>query len=544
VNSKYNYISVLSLALLATAGCVRDRARPVNDRAQGKVAFNDRSELAKRNTLPGIQDRPRAVIAERDRSTPRAAPPATPQITLPRAGESIAAAAADPPETTRDWFNEESATAELSDSVPESFIPPRETAPAVPKVPDPIETPVDPRDIEAVVEHLRSIEVEIGFNSAQQVNLVDAEHKNFTDADALQLEAFPQLAQLNLRDTAISDKGLRGLRRLTELEFVGLSNTPISDRGLAMLAGSRHLRFLSLANTKITDRAVPLLARLGSLRGLNVHNTRMTPSGIVQLRKALPECKIVENAGATTASGRFEDDVERSVAALSANGITGSVVSRTALTSPVTGSPADPNGKDRYVVSQTPYASLPAEERLRNVLASHLHDPKLLEAMGDLRYERAEWDAAAKLYQACLNSQPENNRLRQRLAYALAGSGDMAAAEIELLRALPPADAYYAMAVLYHERGDFADCRTQLKECLQWDRDHAAARALLQTMTREKAEETLQNRPPRAAEDEVLQLLLETIEGSRAKAPPVQAAQPRADHGIAIHPYAATHEVP
>ncbi len=73
------------------------------------------------------------------------------------------------------------------------------------------------------------------------------------------LSEVPNLTDLDLSDTRITDKGLDNLYRLTALEKLDLSGTPITDAGLDRLKGLTKLRELYLARTKVTDAGVEAL---------------------------------------------------------------------------------------------------------------------------------------------------------------------------------------------------------------------------------------------------------------------------------------------
>jgi hypothetical protein len=53
---------------------------------------------------------------------------------------------------------------------------------------------------------------------------------------------------------------------------------------------------LELRGVPITDAAVPHLARLTQLRELDVAKTGISPTGLEELKKALPQAKIAADA--------------------------------------------------------------------------------------------------------------------------------------------------------------------------------------------------------------------------------------------------------
>ena len=71
------------------------------------------------------------------------------------------------------------------------------------------------------------------------------------------------MEELDLRDLAISDAGLRYLKPLTELKTLSLDHTRITDSGLLYLGGLTKLRFLMLVECpNITDDGVAKLQQL------------------------------------------------------------------------------------------------------------------------------------------------------------------------------------------------------------------------------------------------------------------------------------------
>jgi hypothetical protein len=137
-----------------------------------------------------------------------------------------------------------------------------------------------------------------------------------TDDDLEVLRGLRYLDSVKLRNTNITDVGVRHMAQISALIQLDLENTKITDEGSASLEGLSHLRSLSLANTKITDAGVSHLRRLSDLYKLNldgdkitdacipflaglpqlsyvhVKGTEITEDGIKSLQKALPNCQI------------------------------------------------------------------------------------------------------------------------------------------------------------------------------------------------------------------------------------------------------------
>jgi hypothetical protein len=89
-----------------------------------------------------------------------------------------------------------------------------------------------------------------------------------TNADLIQLTAFPDLEDLTLKQTTISSAGLEHLRGLSHLHTLDISNTKVTDDGLRHLTALKFLKHLKLFGTKTTK------------------------AGVADLAKALPDCDI------------------------------------------------------------------------------------------------------------------------------------------------------------------------------------------------------------------------------------------------------------
>lgn len=66
----------------------------------------------------------------------------------------------------------------------------------------------------------------------------------------------------------------------------------VDDDALAMLYSFRELRSLNLRDTQITDGGVRHIMALKRLEQLDIRGTRITDNGLQELRRALPNCEI------------------------------------------------------------------------------------------------------------------------------------------------------------------------------------------------------------------------------------------------------------
>jgi serine/threonine protein kinase len=135
------------------------------------------------------------------------------------------------------------------------------------------------------------------------------------DGDSGRLRDAPEVEELSLLRTGITDEGLRHLAGCRRLKKVRLDGLPVTAHGLRALADLPIVQ-LGLAGTRITPQALPIilgfgdlesldltgcpfadadlaqLAELRKLRKLIVTGTKATDAGVEQLATQLPACTI------------------------------------------------------------------------------------------------------------------------------------------------------------------------------------------------------------------------------------------------------------
>lgn len=110
-----------------------------------------------------------------------------------------------------------------------------------------------------------------------------------TDTDDTELEKIceknPELVELTLSNTKITDAGLDNLTKLKKLKKLRLSRTVITDKGMWALAKCERIEDLDLSQTEIGDFGVRELTALPRLKHLNLYLTKVTDSGLDAFKK-------------------------------------------------------------------------------------------------------------------------------------------------------------------------------------------------------------------------------------------------------------------
>jgi hypothetical protein len=114
-----------------------------------------------------------------------------------------------------------------------------------------------------------------------------------TDTGIAHLAGLVHLEDLDLTETAVTDRGLRSLGALANLRRLILWGTRVGDIGAEHLGNLNHLEELDLRHTAISDRSIANLAALKGLAELDIAGTGITPQGVEALQGALPHCTIV-----------------------------------------------------------------------------------------------------------------------------------------------------------------------------------------------------------------------------------------------------------
>jgi hypothetical protein len=134
----------------------------------------------------------------------------------------------------------------------------------------------------------------VGFKGPTQLRILYMQKASVGDIGLKCLDRFEKLVTLDLSQTKVTDDGLQHLMGLTQLEMLILDETNITDAGLRRLKNLTQLRDLSLRETKITDAGLVNLKGMVRLENLYLWGTKVTDAGKDDLRKALPNCAILD----------------------------------------------------------------------------------------------------------------------------------------------------------------------------------------------------------------------------------------------------------
>lgn len=109
-----------------------------------------------------------------------------------------------------------------------------------------------------------------------------------------QIWSLSNLKSLSLYGKDFSDGDLKHLGQLKSLTFLNLNQTDVTDLGLKHVPPLTTLQGLSLDSTPVTDDGLRHLQQFTRLAYLNLDHTSTSIEGRAKLRKALPNCTIMD----------------------------------------------------------------------------------------------------------------------------------------------------------------------------------------------------------------------------------------------------------
>ena len=119
------------------------------------------------------------------------------------------------------------------------------------------------------------------------------ESKRLSDKYLHLLRQFPNLTSLSLRNTKITDAGMKEIGKLHTLKSLNLWNTPITDAGLREIRELNGLTELILVSTKITDVGFAKISNFKNLKTLDIAGIQLNDANVTRLMKTLPNIDII-----------------------------------------------------------------------------------------------------------------------------------------------------------------------------------------------------------------------------------------------------------
>ena len=113
-----------------------------------------------------------------------------------------------------------------------------------------------------------------------------------TDEGLKHLAGLTQLEELDLSGTRATDRGIEFLRKLTAMRKLNLLGARATDASMDMLAGMKHLQVVNLYRTQMTNAGLARLQELKELTDVDLRYSRVSSNGVESLRAALPDSKV------------------------------------------------------------------------------------------------------------------------------------------------------------------------------------------------------------------------------------------------------------
>lgn len=107
-----------------------------------------------------------------------------------------------------------------------------------------------------------------------------------------------------------------------------------------------------------------------------------------------------------------------------------------------------------------------AELQYRKALQMAPDNPQVLESFGHFLVTQNQNDEAIRLLERAVQTDPQNRKLRYKLAVALAQSGDIRKAEPHFVEALGDAEADYNIGLIQFEKGQVAEAERRFQRAI------------------------------------------------------------------------------
>ncbi len=120
-------------------------------------------------------------------------------------------------------------------------------------------------------------------SSPAEVTALNLRETKLTDTGLKELTAFTNLTKLDLSFTHLTDAGIRDVTSFKKLTTLAISYTPVTDKGLQELATLKDLTTLHLVGINMTNAGLKELSPLKNLTTLGLGTRKLTDAGMKDL---------------------------------------------------------------------------------------------------------------------------------------------------------------------------------------------------------------------------------------------------------------------
>eukprot|EP00456_Euglypha_rotunda_P040179 TRINITY_DN30_c0_g2_i7.p1 TRINITY_DN30_c0_g2~~TRINITY_DN30_c0_g2_i7.p1 ORF type:complete len:331 (-),score=1.65 TRINITY_DN30_c0_g2_i7:44-1036(-) len=134
------------------------------------------------------------------------------------------------------------------------------------------------------------------------LKILIADHTDLTDSELLNISGCTMLERLSVSKTSVTVRGLEAFfaqNGSPELEQLDLYGTGVSDDVATAVGSLKQLKVISLSGTQVTDKTAFVLSKLPNLERIGVSHTEISSSGIASFSH-LPKLTVLYADGLTS----------------------------------------------------------------------------------------------------------------------------------------------------------------------------------------------------------------------------------------------------
>jgi Leucine-rich repeat (LRR) protein len=150
------------------------------------------------------------------------------------------------------------------------------------------------------------------FTNAQELSKLNLRGTKLTSQDLIaHMEAFKNLQDLEISETAVDDTALPTIAKLPKLKALNVWRTKVSDQGLESLVSIGLTRLNLDDNPAIGDMGMEQVAKMTTLEWLHVGKTKITDAGLAKLEtlNRLAELRINDTVVSEEALKQFQQKI-------------------------------------------------------------------------------------------------------------------------------------------------------------------------------------------------------------------------------------------